>query len=420
VSPRPFRGPRARGSPAAATDPLAGVRAGYDRWAAVYDTDRNPLPALEEPRVRRAMGAVRGLDVLDLGCGTGRHALWLARRGAHVTAVDFSEGMLAEARRKRDAAKLRFLVHDLHRPLPFPERAFDLVVSGLVLEHIRNLTRFFAEARRVLRPGGRAVISAMHPAMFLRGTQARFPDPVTGRKVRPGSLPHRIEDFERAARRAGFILEARGEYAPDARFARRFPRAAKYVGWPMLVVLELRAGGVRAGRRAGIRSAGGPASRPRARPDASSPSALWTCPKCGARLVGRNMWHSCGQATVEEWKAQMGPAARRRYDRFEAMVAACGPYHVAPAKTRIAFLARVRFAGLSAISDRGMTCAFALPAPLRSTRFTKVEEIVPGWWGHRLRITDDRQLDAQLQGWLRRSYRLMGLQERLKAPHPHA
>jgi hypothetical protein len=109
----------------------------------------------------------------------------------------------------------------------------------------------------------------------------------------------------------------------------------------------------------------------------------------------------------------MGPRARRLYQHFESLIADCGPYHIAPAKTRIAFLARVRFASITALSERGMTCGFALPSPLRSRRFTKVTAIVPGWWGHSLRITEVDQLDAQLQAWLRRSYRLMGLQERL-------
>ncbi|MBI4862355.1 MAG: methyltransferase domain-containing protein [Candidatus Riflebacteria bacterium] len=68
------------------------VRDGYDRWSVVYDHDANPLVALEEPVVHEAVGDPRGLSVLDLGCGRGRHALWLAAGGAHVTAVDFSEG----------------------------------------------------------------------------------------------------------------------------------------------------------------------------------------------------------------------------------------------------------------------------------------------------------------------------------------
>jgi SAM-dependent methyltransferase len=220
------------------TDALSGVQGGYDRWAAVYDHDANPLQALEEPVVRAAVGNVRGLAVLDLGSGTGRHALWLAARGATVTAIDFSEGMLAEARRKPGADAVRFLVHDLHRPLPFAAE-FDLVVSGLVLEHLRELDPFFAEARRVLRPGGRAVISAMHPAMCLRGTAARFTDPATGEVVQPGSIPHSVSAFVMAAVRAGFRLVDVAEYAPDAAFAKRVPRAAKYVDWPMLVVLSL-------------------------------------------------------------------------------------------------------------------------------------------------------------------------------------
>lgn len=223
------------------TDPVSSVGPGYDRWAAVYDHDGNPLQGLEEPLVRAALGDVGGLAVLDLGCGTGRHALWLATAGATVTAVDFSDGMLAEARKKPEADRVRWVAHDLHTSLPFADGSFDLVVSGLVLEHLRELAEFFAEARRVLRPGGRAVVSAMHPAMFLRGTMARFTDPASGELVQPGSVAHSISAFVMAAVRAGFQLDDVTELAPDAAFAERYPRAEKYVGWPMLVVLQLTA-----------------------------------------------------------------------------------------------------------------------------------------------------------------------------------
>lgn len=222
------------------SDSLIQVRTGYDRWAVVYDHDANPLIALEEPQVRAALGDVRGLAALDMGCGTGRHALWLAQQGTHVTAVDFSEGMLAEARQKPFAERVKLLQHDLHEPLPFGDQEFDAVVSGLVLEHIRDLDGFFSEARRVLKPMGRAVISAMHPAMFLRGSQARYTDPDSGEIVHVGSITHSISEFVMAAVRAGFQIENVSEHAPDAAFAERYPRAEKYIDWPMLVVLALK------------------------------------------------------------------------------------------------------------------------------------------------------------------------------------
>lgn len=223
----------------AAAEQLAGVRAAYDRWAPLYEDDGNPLLALEQPAVHAAVGDPGGLDVLDLGTGTGRHALWLATRGARVTALDFSEGMLAQARTRVGAAQVRFIAHDLAQPLPLPDASFDLVVSGLVLEHLDDLPLFFAEARRVLRPGGRAVVSTLHPAMFLRGAQARFTDPDSGALVQPGSVPHPLGAFVMAALQAGFRLQDVLERAPDAPLAATVPRAARYLGWPMLLLLEL-------------------------------------------------------------------------------------------------------------------------------------------------------------------------------------
>ena len=82
-------------------------------------------------------------------------------------------------------------------------------------------------------------------------------------------------------------------------------------------------------------------------------------------------------------------------------------------KCGVKLLTSVRFAGITNLTEKGMTCAFALPAPKKSARFVKVEEVVPGWWVHHLRIADVDELDDQVQAWLRESYRLMGMQERL-------
>jgi malonyl-CoA O-methyltransferase len=218
------------------------IQQGYDRWSKVYDHDANPLPALEQPIVMEQCGSVAGRRALDLGCGTGRHAIWLARAGAIVTAVDFSDGMLAEARRKSAGLSIDFRALDLHQPLPFADGTFDLIVSGLVLEHLDRLSHFYAEVRRMLSANGRAVISAMHPAMFLRRSHARFTDPETGQIVSPGSHAHSMSDFVMAIVTAGLEIEAITEHSPTAEFATSYPRAEKYVGWPMLVVMRLRPG----------------------------------------------------------------------------------------------------------------------------------------------------------------------------------
>jgi malonyl-CoA O-methyltransferase len=215
------------------------TRDGYDRWSAGYDADANPLPALEEPCVDRLLGDVRGLAVLDLGCGTGRHALRLAGAGAVVTAVDFSPGMLAQARAKPGAERVAYVVHDLAAPLPFAEESFDRVVCGLVVDHIADLDTFFRAMRRVCRPTGCVVVSTVHPAMHLRGVRARFRDPASDREVRPASVEHSISDYVNAAARAGFMFDELVEQAADEGLADRVERARKYLGWPLLFAMRL-------------------------------------------------------------------------------------------------------------------------------------------------------------------------------------
>jgi len=218
---------------------LLPTKDGYDRWAAIYDTDDNPLVALEEPWVDRLSGDVRGLAVADIGCGTGRHALRLSTAGAIVHALDFSEAMLQRAKAKPGASSIVFHVHDLAKPLPFANQTFDRVVCGLVIDHIPDLDGLFREMCRVCRPNGFVVVSVMHPAMMLRGVQARFTDPSSGRETRPASCSHQLSDYIMAAARAGFEFDHLSEQAADEALANRLERARRYLGWPMLFLMRL-------------------------------------------------------------------------------------------------------------------------------------------------------------------------------------
>jgi ubiquinone/menaquinone biosynthesis C-methylase UbiE len=215
------------------------TRDGYDRWAATYDTMGNWLLELEEPEVDRAFGDVAGLDVLDVGAGTGRHAIRLAERGARVTAVDFSEQMVERARQKPGAEGVRWLIHDVARPLPFAENSFDCVLSALVLEHIPvdQLAAFFGELARVARSDGVVVVTAMHPAMFVRGVSANFRD--ESEEVRPRSYVATLSDYVMAAIQGGLVIDALAERSVDEGLVARNERARKWLGWPALFVMTL-------------------------------------------------------------------------------------------------------------------------------------------------------------------------------------
>ncbi|MFO0837756.1 MAG: class I SAM-dependent methyltransferase [Phycisphaerae bacterium] len=213
---------------------------GYQRWAAIYDDEDNPLIALESRVLPELVGELRGATAVDLGCGTGRHAIWLAQRGADVTALDFSTAMIERARAKAAGLPIRFEVHDLAQALPLADTSFDLVICGLVFEHIADVGALLREMKRICRPTGRIVITEMHPAMNLRGISARFTDPATGRETRPRSHCRQVSDYVRAVLDAGLGIAHISEHRVDAALAAASPRAAKYLDWPMLLAMGLR------------------------------------------------------------------------------------------------------------------------------------------------------------------------------------
>jgi ubiquinone/menaquinone biosynthesis C-methylase UbiE len=222
-----------------ADDEFVPTREGYDRWSEIYDDEANPLVMIEEPEVARALGDVNGLALLDVGCGTGRHAVRFANAGAVVTGVDFSTGMLEKARIKPGAAAVRFVLQDASGALPFESKSFDRVISCLVVDHVRDLVTFFGGLRRVCRDDGFIVVSVMHPAMMLKGVQARFHDPRTGARVFPQSVENQISDYVMAALNTGLRIQHLSEHSVTPDLVTRAPRAEKYLGWPMLFMMTL-------------------------------------------------------------------------------------------------------------------------------------------------------------------------------------
>jgi SAM-dependent methyltransferase len=137
----------------------------YDSFAEAYtaETEANLINGYYlRPAMLDLAGDVAGRRILDAGCGSGPLSAALRDRGAVITGLDSSAGMLELARRRLGPdADLRLA--DLGQPLPFGDGAFDDVVAALVLHYLEDWTAPLAELRRVLRPGGRLIVAVDHP-----------------------------------------------------------------------------------------------------------------------------------------------------------------------------------------------------------------------------------------------------------------
>jgi hypothetical protein len=120
---------------------------------------------------------------------------------------------------------------------------------------------------------------------------------------------------------------------------------------------------------------------------------LWHCPKCGARLVSRNLWHSCGRFTLEALFSGSARELLAAACKYVALLESLGDVQLLPQKTRLVAVARVRFAGLYPRKDH-FIAGFALHRWLENPRIVKTVDYGPRWRGHYVRITSAVDLDG--------------------------
>lgn len=233
----------ASGEPTSEADP----RTGYRLWAESYDESDNPIVELEQGIVHSVIDALPSGRALDAACGTGRHARHLVDRGHEVLGVDLSAEMLRRA--AVNVPEARFAEGDL-RDLPAPDGDFDLAVCALALAHLPDVGAGIAELARVLRPGGRLVVSVLHPLQAYLGWQAPFTD-ARGRRGFVREHTHGHADYLSAFRSAGLHVRDCVEPALTADHVRakrrafaHIPEATRqaYVGLPTVLVWELEKG----------------------------------------------------------------------------------------------------------------------------------------------------------------------------------
>ncbi len=136
---------------------------------------------------------------------------------------------------------------------------------------------------------------------------------------------------------------------------------------------------------------------------------VWMCPACGARLVTRNLSHSCGAWSLETLFAASTPSALGLAREYVALLHSLGDVQVIPQKTRLVAVARVRFAGLTPRKD-GFLANFALHRWVSSPRIVKTEDYGPRWRFHHLWVRSAADLVDELRGWLQESHDVVGLQ----------
>ncbi|MEM7763352.1 MAG: class I SAM-dependent methyltransferase [Pseudomonadota bacterium] len=205
----------------------------------------------EHPAMRAQLGDVRGLAILDAGCGPGFLTRDLLALGAsRVVALDISPNMVRLAE-ERNGPSVEYLVADLAQPIAQADARFDLIVSSLALDYVRDWSRPLGEFYRLLKPCGRLLFSVQHPM----GAYAWFEPPSAfgvhyceatwrGFTKQPVVVPdyyRSVEELINPVLQAGFRLTQLHETKPLPELATIDPRKyQKNATFPTFIIVDAR------------------------------------------------------------------------------------------------------------------------------------------------------------------------------------
>jgi malonyl-CoA O-methyltransferase len=230
-------------------------RLAYQAWAKTYDQrENNALLHAEEGALVPLLESanLEGKDVIDFGCGTGRHLFRCCGRNARsIVGVDFSHEMLTCALQKTPPTEQIILLESSVESLPFRDAQFDMGISTLVLSHCPKLSVPVAEMARVLRTGAMLFVSDWHPENDRRGWKRVFEVPsADGSRTRHAakSYRHSLLEYRQQFVKQGFVVEQVHEPVIDKSLEPIFQRTnmmkvfQQYSNCPIAVVFALRKG----------------------------------------------------------------------------------------------------------------------------------------------------------------------------------
>ena len=192
---------------------------------------------------------LNGKSVLDLGCGYGWHCKYAAEHGAtSVLGIDQSTRMIEEATRRNTGKCIEYQVCDLLN-FSYPEGAYDLVVSNLVLHYVESLEEIYHLVHRTLKPGGIFLFNIEHPT-FTAGLHQQFTAdgawPVTdyyypgerttvflGNEVK--KYHHTLTQILNGLLKTGFVIEVVEEAMPPEQWRDQMPEEMKR---PMMLLVK--------------------------------------------------------------------------------------------------------------------------------------------------------------------------------------
>ena len=187
----------------------------YNAWALQYDEDINPTRDLDKKVTIESLSNIDFLEVLELGCGTGKNSEWLVTRAHRLVGLDFSKNMLERAKNKIKSDKATFIRTDLNENWPVKDNSFDLAVINLTLEHIEDLNHIFDSLFNKLSEGGKCFVSELHPKRQLAGSKAKFFN--MGEEFVLDAFLHDEEDYVQSAERSGLTLRVKKDHFDNER-----------------------------------------------------------------------------------------------------------------------------------------------------------------------------------------------------------
>ncbi|TDW25223.1 methyltransferase family protein [Rhizobium azibense] len=135
----------------------------FEGYKNLRQNDTGLNGALEQPAIRALLLDLKGLRILDMGCGFGDFARYARSSGAaSVTGLDVSENMIAEAKLLTDDSQIDYLCSSIEE-IAFPPESFDLVVSSMVLHYVDDYASIVQRVSAYLPIEGRFIFSVEHP-----------------------------------------------------------------------------------------------------------------------------------------------------------------------------------------------------------------------------------------------------------------